>query len=482
MSADMDHTWDPEDPNLTFGYAGWDLTFGIELEFVVAYQVEPYAKFAQLDIGTHVRAQLIEFLQDAGVYEINQLEDRTDYSFWTVGADGSIKAEPHNPYLPDWKGSEFVGIELKTPRLYYTDSADAFEQLTHVVDAVKARYATFTNESCGLHIHVGNCDGGFPLRTVKTLAQLFVAYERQMSSIHPPHRVRNVHCRPPSCNFSSKDLSTNLNTLEVADDWETLIGYMSCNPAGSDRGFAYNFTNLLTEDEVVPATIEFRQHEATLNMAAISAWTPMVCGLVTRCHELDHSIMRQVLSNGLTPTPPDLIQLIRSLDLQEAADYYSRRIRYHHPESDGTFDGEAWLPDPDADVEMTDDNVEQDSNVLVRAMETETVVKYGRNQRTGPASEIWGQTPVTKLTQMTRPTDSIAPTRLKKGKAGDWEDTQKPTRSLRSRTKRNSNSQASTAATSAKQASSTVDPCAGDAEFARKVALGLRPGTRSSRR
>lgn len=76
-----------------------DITFGIEMEFVVAFQAENYANASsEADFECFVRAHIIHSMQQVGL-AVNLLHEPTSYEKWTVGRDGSIKAQPENPQL-----------------------------------------------------------------------------------------------------------------------------------------------------------------------------------------------------------------------------------------------------------------------------------------------------------------------------------------------------------------------------------------------
>ena len=135
--------------------ASLSVTFGIEIEFVVAYQAANYANGPHLDPNSSVRAHIIHLLQEAGL-SVNGLNPPFNYEFWTVDTDGSIKAEPEDPLLPLWDGLHFSAVELISPSFFWSQSAVAFQQLEMALQIIQQAFTAFTNRSCGLHIHVGN--------------------------------------------------------------------------------------------------------------------------------------------------------------------------------------------------------------------------------------------------------------------------------------------------------------------------------------
>lgn len=330
---------------------GLNVTFGVELEFVVAYRAGQYTNLPHLDPDSAVRAHIIHLLQEAG-FSMNGLTPPLNYEFWTVGTDGSIEAEPEDPLLTQWEDFRFSAVELISPKFFWSRSALAFQELERALQIIQQEFAAFTNRTCGMHIHVGNEEWGFPRSTLKKFAQVVAAFERQLAAIHPFHRVKNVHCRPPSSNFESEDVVNNILSLQAAQNTKTLIERMSCCPHGANRGFAYNLRNLVTNG--APPTIEFRQHEATLDVVTCAAWASLACGLVARCHELSPTDLRNLLTRGISPNPPTLLELLVALDLGELATYYGHGTLHKHPAGPLTYEGEAWVAEPETDVEMTD--------------------------------------------------------------------------------------------------------------------------------
>ena len=329
---------------------GLNVTFGIELEFVVAYQTGQYFNVRPLDPNSAVRAHIIQLLQEAG-FSMNGLTPPFNYEFWTVSTDGSIDPAPVGP-LVQWEDFQFSAIELISPKFFWSRSALAFQDLERVLQIIQKEFAPFTNRTCGMHIHVGNEEWAFPRSTLKKFAQVVTAFERQLAAIHPVHRVNNVHCRPPSSNFEGGNLVRNILWLQAAENTKTLINRMSCCPYGADRGFAYNLRNLITNE--APPTIEFRQHEATLDVVTCAAWASLACGLVARCHELTPAGLRNLLITGVSPHPPTLSELLDALDLGELASYYRQGTLHKHPADPLTYEGEAWVTETDTDVEMID--------------------------------------------------------------------------------------------------------------------------------
>ena len=128
---------------------GLNLTFGVELEFVVAYRAAQYTNLPpHRDPDSAVRAHIIYLLQEAG-FSTNGLTPPLNYELWTVGTDGSIEAEPDDPLLPQWNEFGFSAVELITPTFFWSQSAIAFQHLERALQIIQQEFTAFTNGSCG---------------------------------------------------------------------------------------------------------------------------------------------------------------------------------------------------------------------------------------------------------------------------------------------------------------------------------------------
>ncbi|KAL8686993.1 MAG: hypothetical protein Q9218_006711 [Villophora microphyllina] len=327
-----------------------DITIGIEVEFVVAFQPAQYANASnRAEFDSLVRARIAQSLEQAGL-AVNHLHNHAGYEKWTVGSDSSIKAEPENPL--SWTGWQFLGVELKSRILSWgRNPRSAFQELEVALQVIQTQFSISVNESCGLHVHVGNGASGFPISTLQLFATIVSIFERQLASIHPPHRVHNVHCRPPSSNFESEDVVENVRMIEHTKNDKELIDMMSRNLDGDRRGFAYNLTDLDKDD--APPTIEFRQHQATLEIKPIAAWTEMVCNLVKKSHEIVQFWIPQHDSLNL-------IRFLRRIQIYHVADYYEQLYLYDHPVPSGPIRYEPTeVGEEDAVMEEVDYNAEE---------------------------------------------------------------------------------------------------------------------------
>ena len=329
------------------------LTFGIEFEFIVAYDRDAYAPSGGLEnikegcpqrhhpnavqvyCDQAVKNHMIEVLRLTGL-EVNNLNQiPPNYTKWTVDDDDSIDS-PDVSESPDSSifGKWFASIELKTPKMPYCFAS--METVIHTLEVIRRNFTCVTNQSCGLHVHVGNAgpDGnsrGFALSTLKTLATLATVFNRQFNSLHPYHRIANVHCRSVAQNFPESDPWDIASTIGSARTTDELVDMMNGGENSDDRGFAINFRSLI--DERGLRTLEFRQHEATLDTKSVSIWLSLVCGLLLVCHGLTPAQLRNfvIRHEGQSEEVFGITHLLAELGLGNLANFYARRGVYLHP-------------------------------------------------------------------------------------------------------------------------------------------------------
>ncbi len=317
-------------------------TFGVELEFILRYRIDDYEPARALgegilwpinpymprtrQFGALVRAHIVTTLREAG-FDVNDVVAKTNYQKWTVATDGSITWED----LRTPCGFEYCGIEVKSPAAYYSD--EALMQIQKAVVLLKSNFEVFVNETCGLHVHVGNGRDGFPLQTLKNFCMLTTVFERQFDMIHPLHRLANHYTKRVSNQFHGMGPFERAQRVNALDDLTQLTECYHLQITGLREGYmAYNFMNL------VPArplnTVEFRQHEGSLNPEAVTKWVQLATSLIQIAHDAGPDGFAQLVNDHALDSDYTIIDLLHDLDLDELAYYYWEREIYNHSRSE----------------------------------------------------------------------------------------------------------------------------------------------------
>ncbi|MCJ1335110.1 hypothetical protein MMC09_000376 [Bachmanniomyces sp. S44760] len=330
------------------------VTFGVEMEFLVPFDHARYAgsipehdhrykpvggsKFRNLEYYNKlkwlVREEIIAVLR-AQRFKVNDYRNDNNYENWTVFSDNSVSAPVDfcgqmtgsldgEEYLwpEECSALGYADVEVKSRALLYC--AESLEEVFSAIHVINENFPTLVNETSGLHVHIGNRTFGFPLQTVKNLAILVSVFENQFNSLHPPERLDNEYCVPPSYSLGAAggDSWQIANLIDLVDSLEEVVALLGRDPDLDDYSHykCYNFNNLLFAGEK-KRTIEFRQHEGTMDPGDIVAWISLTASLVSLSHNTFADIILEiVLDHG--DTNLRVTDLLVELGLTTIADYY----------------------------------------------------------------------------------------------------------------------------------------------------------------
>lgn len=232
----------------------------------------------------------------------------------------------------------------------------AFNSPTAAGDSRRAQWLAINN-SCGLHVHVGNDEAGFPLQTIKNLLSLYTAFERVIDKMHTQWRIGGTGLALYALDAFDSGKGTNTTSREGVEAWlaghevpinpltEFFIGKAWCQrrdnvrlpwspsddrprPTPADSGLhttafveviqsapdldklarsegptcilgkrsTINIMYLLPEEaesEHRSKTIEFRQHAAVTTVAETLPWIDFVVALVEYAHASSAELIRK---------------------------------------------------------------------------------------------------------------------------------------------------------------------------------------------
>jgi len=228
-------------------------------------------------------------------------------------------------------------MEVNSPAYYFLP--EALDQVRVACAVITSNYRAVPVRSAGLHMHVGNGVEGFSFETVRNLVSLLWVFERQFSTLHPPHRHDGQWCSPLSKmsvyghhprNFRQGRQIGIFEVLEelFSDEWhdmDRLVWQMGhvCN-----RGCAVKFANLTGPVQGTKKTIEFRQHASTLDGEETVMWIKTVVGLLEFARDVDEVQFTKLMIEFAEVGPEEftVVQLLRKIGLKEQASYYSTRL------------------------------------------------------------------------------------------------------------------------------------------------------------
>ena len=164
-------------------------------------------------------------------------------------------------------------------------------------------------------------------------------FEEQFEELHPRHRFRHGAYSASLWNFRTqgKELDKEdtfsripvLETILKSDEKEEIIDlFRARERRGPDNRLAYNVVNLSDKsNEIFKKTIEFRQHEATLDPEQVKHWIQTCVGLVEFAYKVDSSKLTTFLRENvdLDITQCTITKVLEEIGLHDDFLYYAWR-------------------------------------------------------------------------------------------------------------------------------------------------------------
>lgn len=181
----------------------------------------------------------------------NKLNDNSDHGCWNLVGDTSMKLNNVQNARFRENGCEAYGVEL-TSRVLSADQAKSTtrpraqaryahshttthqEEISRFINTINELFPqtpatshrqerrVVVNDSCSLHVHIGNDTAGFELQTVKDLLSICTAFERIIDSMHAKSRIGGSSLT--SCPLDG-DYGLEGNIMNVADEGKLFPGY-----------------------------------------------------------------------------------------------------------------------------------------------------------------------------------------------------------------------------------------------------------------
>lgn len=364
------------------------LTFGVELEFVIAIlpssvpdpdpddprqatgiletpvpNIEKIALKHRDHIDYKIHAAIAMAITNAlhsigvpahAVFQTNEtIPDPTSASAqdhlhgWEVKRDTSVfppeLEDDHPQKVYDW-----YSVELASPAFHAVDVA--FQEILLVCQMLPHRFRVNVNSSCGLHVHVGNGADGLALREVQNLMALLWTFEPQIHMLHPSGRTSEgaaLFCR--SLRGKRKYFDRGLLKWVMLTDAQAVARIYAMQSVGelvewlAKRRFyhAYKLENLVDDEEEeerkggTKRTVEFRQHEGTLDGERVVAWARTVIALVDFARNVDTAAITALLIQelGVQETAPEggrnLVELLQLIGEMKTAEFYRQWVKEH---------------------------------------------------------------------------------------------------------------------------------------------------------
>ncbi|TEY86383.1 hypothetical protein BOTCAL_0009g00100 [Botryotinia calthae] len=307
-------------PTGSFPEAESRLTFGVELEFLLAtlpkggenpHPSDPREVDARIladdnSINYDIQRKLEEVSILATVKESefgNENEVAANIAAnWILKTDCTV--DPGKQNSNTRKYCEY-GMEIISPPYYYDDASR--RAVETVVRTLRYNYLVRVNETTGLHVHVGNGYHGFEWPILRNFMAIAWTYERQILLLMPEIRLKNVFCKP-------LDWSPLTGTLVGRNIELTRLEFLNCILSLTDneqacvalgaKTLGFNISNLAPpfRSTFGKRTIEFRQHPGTLDSESILHWVHICVKLVEKAyHTKDEELSKRLRADVEKP-------------------------------------------------------------------------------------------------------------------------------------------------------------------------------------
>jgi hypothetical protein len=228
---------------------------------------------------------------------------------WHIKSDMSIAG-------PDGRKTgvyRYWEVEVISPPLWFSEQALA--EVHKVCEVLTTNFRCHVNPSMGLHVHVGRGTRGFMPEEYRNLLAMLWTFEPLITKrVHPGRRTKNDDfCKPirklfcakraftfdESCSGLFNQVRSLLQDENNAAD--KIIKLTRHDLLGQFPKFAtYNFCNMNPDMEERKNTVEFRQHESTLDGVRITHWVKLVVGIVNYACAVDRSTLLKLLHPSIS--------------------------------------------------------------------------------------------------------------------------------------------------------------------------------------
>lgn len=255
---------------------GFDsLTFGVEIECLFS--------------SSNSMRSIATAISQAGVLCEVEHYNHSRRGHWKVVTDASVSG----------------GCEIVSPPLR---GESGFAQLRKVCDVLTSLRCR-VNRSCGFHVHVGA--GDWQIEHFKNLVKLYASAEDAIDSFMSPSRraSANTYCRSLKSRIRTDLLASATNVGQIAHAIRQTEG--AANARGAGR-----FCKLNLQSFWQHGTVEFRQHQGTVEAIKAENWTRLCLRLVLTAKAGEKTVS----------SVEELLTAVQASDVERS--YFSGRVVY----------------------------------------------------------------------------------------------------------------------------------------------------------
>lgn len=227
-----------------------------------------YTMGIELELFGRTRPEIEKALNDAGIKSEIQLYNHVTSGVWKIIWDSSVDGEGTEEFINLHGEKTICGIEIVSPVLYGKNGIEELRIVCKVLNELGCK----TNDTCGLHIHIGLQDLDY-----NNIKNILVFYHNNQNVID---LLISEDRRGNNSRFCQSLSIEQLEKIRKAKSMEQIGFYCKTRhrPVNA-RSYRRN------------PTIEFRSHEGTLDFIDIINWVWFIQKLIDYCKSLGDNIL-----------------------------------------------------------------------------------------------------------------------------------------------------------------------------------------------
>ncbi|THV50391.1 hypothetical protein BGAL_0152g00140 [Botrytis galanthina] len=321
-----------------------DFTFGVEFEFGIRFKKGSFPDYRKLSPGkvySLIKETLIvetglELLTEADIdqdsphfsnpnKDPNRIHQQDLFNTWAIGTDATVsfQAEKHAD-----RSSMFFELELITPVMKF--GPKALKDIDKMLTALKKHFDVVVNQSCGLHVHVGNGTKGLSFEPFQYLMATLWIFEPEILSLVRKSRNNGRYCGSlhKRSNLSVYKFEGNLlDVLFSTSDINEVVAMF--DRYDSFHYMAFKLQNLSKPfRHPVKRTIEFRAHEGSMDSETVLNWVTLVVELVSWAHKVNRQDLKIFLSKHIDSKDSSIEDLFKEIGFpQSTVKFYQEKVK-----------------------------------------------------------------------------------------------------------------------------------------------------------
>ena len=222
-----------------------------------------------------------------GAYDAYEITDNNG-RIWNIKRDSSIKAQKTADVIGE--SSDNYKVEFITPILNYSD----IETLQELVREIR-KAGGFTNETCGMHVHIGAAD--FTAKAATNLINAVASKQDLIFKALQVHENRKSYCKK-----IEEDLLKDFNEekpktmAQLASVWYNEPENTATRNHGHYHSSRYKIVNL--HALFTKGTVEFRVFNSTLHAGEVKTAIQFCLALMHQAKTTAKAIYRPTITDN----------------------------------------------------------------------------------------------------------------------------------------------------------------------------------------